>query len=638
MLPFTLHVTYLAFLFPLLLLFASDDLSACAVLAGRDRDQSASLSVRPATLELEDYRRRSLGKRPRVDNPGGSRKPDERRVARTDTAKNGGQGGGTSRSRLNRAGASHTKPDDEDAVAVPRRSRTRPTEVNPANVPYVDSRGGVARRDSRTLAAEREEVVSDQMVKEAVDTFHEIYEEVRRARKSKHVFDKDSGISVFSEALERMKSSGKCVNPEKSVGSVSGVEIGQEFCCRAELVVTGLHGQNIRGIDWVVAVNGEVPCATSIVDSGQYSNSVSSEDEVVYCGEGGNRVMGRRGCLEDQKLSGGNLALRNSMRFQKPVRFIRRYDLTKNGSGLRDANHERLSKCKYVYEGLFYVRRYWIERGPLGKMIYKFTLTRNLTRNNHDGSAPVSSNGSNGAVCKERPSPFNYIANITYPELKDLSPSIGCNCKEVCRSRICSCVIKNGGTLPYKQDGRISKFKPLVYECGPSCTCSHSCINRASQSGIKFDLEIFQTQGKGWGVRSRSHIPLGSFVCEYIGKVLPDELVSPEFNKHKYFLNIGVGGATCKQNGKCFTIDAKAQGNIGRFINHSCSPNLYAQNVLSDHHDKRMPHIMFFASKDIPPLRELTFDYRVSHVRCADVLQRMKCYCNAIACKEKRPK
>ncbi|XP_018720287.2 histone-lysine N-methyltransferase, H3 lysine-9 specific SUVH5-like [Eucalyptus grandis] len=294
-------------------------------------------------------------------------------------------------------------------------------------------------------------------------------------------------------------------------------------------------------------------------------------------------------------------------------------------------------------------------------MIYKFRLTRNLTRNNHDGSAPVCSNSSRalervyvdddigqgretvsiqvfGAVCKVQPSPFNYITDITYPELKDLSPSIGCNCKEVCRSRICSCVIKNGGTLPYKRDGRISKFKPLVYECGPSCTCSHSCINRASQSGIKFDLEIFQTRGKGWGVRSQSHIPLGSFVCEYIGKVLPDELVSPEFNKHKYFFNIGVGGATCKQSGKCFTIDAKAQGNIGRFINHSCSPNLYAQNVLSDHHDKRMPHIMFFASKDIPPLRELTFDYRVSHVRCADVLRRMKCYCNAIACKEKRPK
>lgn len=614
----------------------------------------------PAASEMRDCRLHSLGKRPRFDGPGGSREPDERRVARAESAENGGKGGGgTSKSRLNKAGASRSKPDDEDATAVPVRSRTRPTEVCSARAPSVDARGGVVRRGLRTPAAEREGVVSDQMkVKEAVDTFHKIFEEVKGARKSKHVFGKGSGISVFSKALERMKSSNKCVNLGKLLGSVPGVEVGQEFCCRAELVVTGVHGQNMRGIDWV-SMNGK-RYATSIVASGQYSNSMRSKDEVVYCGEGGNPLVGGRGRLKDQKLSGGNLALRNSMHFKSPVRFIRRYKLTNYGSGLRDANHEKLSKCKYVYEGIFYVCQYWAERGPLGKLIYKFKLTRNLTKNSHDGSAPVSSNSSRalervcvddisrgrekipirvaGAVDKNGPPPFNYVVDIIYPEQKDLPPPIGCNCKEGCHSRICSCVTKNGGEFPYKQDGRISKFKPLVYECGPSCACSRSCINRASQSGIKFDLEIFQTRGKGWGVRSRSHIPRGSFVCEYIGEVLPDELVLLEFNKHQYFFNIGVGGATHKENGECFTMVAKAHGNVGRFINHSCSPNLYAQNVLSDHDDERMPHIMFFASKDILPLRELTFDYTVSHVRCADILQRMKCYCNAIACKEKRPK
>ncbi|XP_030530117.1 histone-lysine N-methyltransferase, H3 lysine-9 specific SUVH5-like [Rhodamnia argentea] len=600
---------------------------------------------------MGDRRFHSLGKRLRVDSPGGCRKPDER----TESAENGGgKGGCSSKSRLDGAGASYSKPDDEAAVAVPVRSKTRPTEVNSAKVPYVDACGGVGRRDLRTSAAQGKEGVSDQMkVKEAVRAFHKIFEEVKGARKSKHVFEKDSGISVFSEALERMKMSKKCVNPGKLRGPVPGVEIGQEFCCRAELVVTGVHGQIVKGIDWV-SKDGK-PYATSIVESGQYSNCMKSKDEVIYCGEGGNRVFGGRGCLKDQKLSGGNLALRNSMHSNHPVRFVRRYKLTKCGSGPRHANHERLSNCKYVYQGIFYVRRYWIERGPFGKLMYMFRLTRDLTRNSHDGTSNVSralervcvddiSRGRekvpirvSGAVGKDGPSPFNYIVDIIYPEQKDLSPPIGCNCEEGCHSMICSCAIKNGRELPYKQDGRISKFKPLVYECGPYCSCSHSCINRASQSGIKFDLEIFQTRGKGWGVRSRSHIPLGSFVCEYIGKVLPDVLASPEFNKHQYFFNIGVVGATHEENGEYFTIDAKANGNIGRFINHSCSPNLYAQNVLYDHDDKSMPHIKFFASKDILPLTELTFDYTVSHVRCADVLQRMKCYCNTVACKEKRP-
>ncbi|KAL0304948.1 UNVERIFIED_CONTAM: Histone-lysine N-methyltransferase, H3 lysine-9 specific SUVH6 [Sesamum angustifolium] len=58
-----------------------------------------------------------------------------------------------------------------------------------------------------------------------------------------------------------------------------------------------------------------------------------------------------------------------------------------------------------------------------------------------------------------------------------------------------------------------------------------------------------------------------------------------------------------------FAIDAAKMGNIGRFINHSCSPNLYAQEVLYDHQDNRLPHIMFFATKNIPPLQELTYDY-----------------------------
>src|SRR6185312_7586731 len=69
-----------------------------------------------------------------------------------------------------------------------------------------------------------------------------------------------------------------------------------------------------------------------------------------------------------------------------------------------------------------------------------------------------------------------------------------------------------------------------------------------------------------------------------------------------------------------FTVDAAEYGNIGRFINHSCSPNLYAQNVIWDHDDKRMPHIMFFAAETIPPLQELTYDYNyeIDHVQKAN--------------------
>ncbi|KAL7883134.1 hypothetical protein SRHO_G00007920 [Serrasalmus rhombeus] len=59
----------------------------------------------------------------------------------------------------------------------------------------------------------------------------------------------------------------------------------------------------------------------------------------------------------------------------------------------------------------------------------------------------------------------------------------------------------------------------------------------------------------------------------------------------------------------CYLIDAKDEGNIGRFINHSCSPNLFVQNVFVDTHDLRFPWVAFFASKRIRAGTELTWDY-----------------------------
>lgn len=36
-----------------------------------------------------------------------------------------------------------------------------------------------------------------------------------------------------------------------------------------------------------------------------------------------------------------------------------------------------------------------------------------------------------------------------------------------------------------------------------------------------------------------------------------------------------------------------------RFINHSCSPNLFGYNVIFDHDDGRISHIILFAVEDI---------------------------------------
>ena len=187
-----------------------------------------------------------------------------------------------------------------------------------------------------------------------------------------------------------------------------------------------------------------------------------------------------------------------------------------------------------------------------------------------------------------------------------------------------------------------------------TCRCPPTCHNRVSQHGVKIPLEIFKTGETGWGVRSLSSISSGSFICEYGGELLQDREAEKREND-EYLFDIGhnyddeelwnglpsiVPGFESStpetmEEDVGFTIDAAKCGNVGRFINHSCSPNLYAQNVLWDHDDKRMPHIMLFAAENIPPLQELTYhyNYTVGQVRDKNGQEKIKvCLCGSSDC------
>jgi euchromatic histone-lysine N-methyltransferase len=152
-----------------------------------------------------------------------------------------------------------------------------------------------------------------------------------------------------------------------------------------------------------------------------------------------------------------------------------------------------------------------------------------------------------------------------------------------------------------------------------------------SQHGVRYTLEVFKTDKRGWGVRSLDSIPSGSFICEYTGNLLSDTEAEKCVGNDEYLFDIG---RNCNSRDQSlwsdlsslmpdieasatsdmvedggFTIDAAECGNVGRFVNHSCSPNLYAQNVLYDHDDRKLPHIMLFAAENIPPMRELCYHY-----------------------------
>ncbi|KAM1050224.1 hypothetical protein TB2_031525 [Malus domestica] len=508
---------------------------------------------------------------------------------------------------------------------------------------------------------ENNAIVNRHTVKETLHLFQALCRKLLQEEEGK---SKEGGISrqkIDYSALKILRDKGKYVNIGKHIGAVPGVEVGDEFHNRVELTIVGLHRLTQGGIDYVNHC-GKI-LATSIIASGGYADDLNDSNSLIYTGQGGN-VMKTNKEPEDQKLERGNLALDNSLHERNPVRVIR-------GSESSDGKSKT-----YVYDGLYLVKKRWQELGSHGKLVFKFQLDKirdqDLARKEVKKSKiiqvqeglciddislgkeliPVSAVNT---IDDEKPPTFVYVTSMLYPDWCRPIPLKGCSCIVECSdSEKCSCAVQNGGEIPYNFDGAIVEVKPLVYECGPSCKCPPSCYNRVSQHGIKFQLQIFKTESRGWGLRSLNYIPSGSFICEYMGELLEEDKAEERIGYDEYLFDIGnnyndnnlwdelstlVPDALSSSfevvdDGK-FTIDAANYGNVGRFINHSCSPNLYAQDVLYDHNDNRIPHIMFFAAEDIPPMQELTYHYNYTIDSVYDSngnIKKKNCYCGSLDC------
>lgn len=553
--------------------------------------------------------------------------------------------------------------ENEKALTIYRR----PNEFSVTITPVIPSNWNNNNTGSEDITARHK-------VKKALRLFQLVCRKLLQNEESKSKqIGKVKRVDLMASGI--LKENKEWVNTGESIlGNVPGVEVGDEFHYRVELSIVGIHRPFQGGID-SVKLNGK-PVATSIVASGGYPDDTDSSDAdvLIYSGAGGNPGGGDKQA-GDQKLERGNLALKNSIDSRTPVRVIYGYKESK-GSDSYDARAKIIST--FTYDGLYFVERYWQERGPNGFLVFKFQLRRMPNqpvvglqevkrsmkskvreglrlRDISEGKEKIPICAINTIDDDEQPPPFKYITKTIYPSWYVKTPPKGCDCTGGCSdSNRCACAVKNGGEIPFNFNGAIVQAKPLVFECGPSCRCPPSCHNRVSQHGINIQLEIFKTRSRGWGVRSINSIPSGSFICEYVGELLQDTEAERR-NNDEYLFDIGhnyddqslweglpslIPGLQSSSNCETvedvgFTIDAAKYGNVGRFINHSCSPNLYAQNVLYDHDDKRMPHIMFFAADNIPPLQELTYhyNYMLDQVRDSEGnIKRKDCYCGSAEC------
>ncbi|KAJ6943958.1 hypothetical protein NC652_009405 [Populus alba x Populus x berolinensis] len=491
---------------------------------------------------------------------------------------------------------------------------------------------------------------------------------------------------------------------EKQVAYLPGITVGHKFFSRDDMVATGFHGHWSNGIDYIRKLCGKLnkhceyssPVAVAIVLSGQYQDGVDCLNEVVYTGQDRNNMNGSKSQTKDQVMHCSNLALENNMEQSVPVRVICEQKRGDNQSGK-----------VYTYCGLYKVVRCWSFKRASGFTVSKYRLKRlqgqpkveidevcferertigklhglvceDISFGKEDIPIPVINVIDNPPIAppgklltnlcfsEGGESGFKYIKSVQVARNVIIPPSAsGCDCKGKCTNpRSCSCARLNGSDFPYvdKDGGRLIEAKDVVFECGPGCSCGPSCINRVSQRGLKYQLEVYRTANKGWAVRSWDVIPSGAPVCEYFGILRRnDELDNVSGNEFIFDIDCWhtmneIGGRERRKGDRSapaidplkkvdvkmdeseseFCIDAGSCGNVTRFINHSCQPNLFVQCILSTHHDIRLARIVLFAADDILPMQELTYDYGYaldSVVGPDGKLKQSPCYCGTDECR-----
>lgn len=366
------------------------------------------------------------------------------------------------------------------------------------------------------------------------------------------------------------------------------------------------------------------------------------------CGEHGVQVIWH---LEGYTCSNGCKPLRepNLLPPLIPLQENDRFRIATD-TGEPSDNGLEVDECHCIMEAHHFSKR------PLGKTV---VLCDDISFGKEP--VPVSCVVDEDLVIPEKPwESFTYITKPMLNPSVDLANEnvqLRCGCRgSVCSPVTCDHVYLFGNDFeeagdvygksmrcrfPYDDKERIILEEGYpVYECNELCGCSRTCHNRVLQNGIRTKLEVFRTESKGWGLRACEHILRGTFVCQYIGEVLDQQEANKRRTQygedgcsyiHDVDANINDIGRLIEGEPD-YVIDATTHGNVSRFINHSCSPNLVTYQVVVESMESPLAHIGLYASTDIAAGDEITRDYGRRPVTSGEE-NGHPCQCRATNCR-----
>ncbi|VAH83960.1 unnamed protein product [Triticum turgidum subsp. durum] len=273
-------------------------------------------------------------------------------------------------------------PAPQVAAKVPRKTaKVEPKERKPMPDDALGTGKSAKLRVKETLRAFNSHYLH--LVQEEQKRAQAVIQEIAAKGAAKNKDGKKGGEGEAKEkrpskrpdlkAITKMQENNSFLYTEKVLGPIPGIDVGDQFYSRAEMVVLGIHSHWLNGIDYMGMKyqekkeyeNFTFPMATCIVMSGIYEDDLDKADEIIYTGQGGNDLLGNHRQIGSQQLNRGNLALKNSKDNGNLIRVIRGHVAKNSYTGKI-----------YTYDGLYKVVDDWVQKGVQGHVVYKYKLKR----------------------------------------------------------------------------------------------------------------------------------------------------------------------------------------------------------------------------------------------------------------------